>query len=175
MKESTLEAIRLEHRKLSKMIEAFENSKRTRKMCISAANILMEECEHYAGVILNKDGELSHHLILLPGEAIEINWSEAVQWARKIGGELPEPNEHALLYANLRNHFEHNYEELDYWTAMERPQYKEYAYTQNFATGDQVYDDKDASKRARAIRRVAIPKSEQSQHNPPTGEENNDE
>lgn len=33
----------------------------------------LNEGEHYAGLILGKDGEADYHLILLPGEANDIN------------------------------------------------------------------------------------------------------
>ena len=53
--------------------------------------------EHYAGVILGKDGTPNYHLILLPGDENEITWEKAEEWATSINGELPTRREQALL------------------------------------------------------------------------------
>ena len=76
-------------------------------------NIAQSIAEHlkagelYAGIILGKDGQPDHHLILLPGEpAKRLSWDRAVKWATKNGGELPTRREQSLLFANLKEEFE---------------------------------------------------------------------
>ena len=41
----------------------------------------LSDGEHYAGVILGKDGKPDHHLVLLPGEAEDVSWSAAQAWS----------------------------------------------------------------------------------------------
>lgn len=47
----------------------------------------LSEGEIYVGLIVGKDGEPSHHLVLLPGQADDITWDKAMEWAAKQGGE----------------------------------------------------------------------------------------
>jgi hypothetical protein len=115
------------------------------------AGIELQLGERYAGVLLNEDGTPSHHLVLLPGDADDITWSAAVEWAKAAGGELPTRREQALLFANAKSAFE----EAWYWSGQE---YEEpggsYAWYQDFGYGVQYYLHKGYEGRARAIRRV---------------------
>ena len=36
---------------------------------------MLKAGEQYAGIILGKNGDPDHHLILLPGEADSVNWN----------------------------------------------------------------------------------------------------
>ena len=58
--------------------------------------------EVYAGIILGKNGDPDHHLVLLPGALHDVNWTDATRWAESIGGELPTRREQALLFANTK-------------------------------------------------------------------------
>ena len=123
---------------------------------IFLASVLKPE-EHYAGIILGKDGEPDHHLILLAGEAESVNWAQAKDFAAKAGGELPTRREQSLLFANLKEQFQPRW----YWSGEQRASGSGYAWIQDFDSGDQnsfhkyTYH-KNSNYRARAVRRLVI-------------------
>lgn len=106
--------------------------------------------EHYAGIILGKDGRPDHHVVLLPGEAQEVSWWAASEWARSTGGELPSRRELSLLYANLREQFER----LWYWSSEPQEPRAHLVWGQNFTSGIQTMYGRPFRGRARAIRRL---------------------
>lgn len=108
--------------------------------------------EQYAGLILGKEGKPDHHLVLLPGEAQEVSWSAAREWATEVGGELPTRRELALLYANLREHFER----LWYWSNEPQEPRAQLVWGQNFTSGIQTMYGRPFRGRARAVRRLPI-------------------
>jgi hypothetical protein len=113
---------------------------------------ILKQGEHYAGIILGKDGAPDHHLILLPDEAIDINWENAKKFAAKAGGELPDRREQLLLFANLKEHFKGRW----YWSGEQHASYSRYAWDQNFLNGIQYNSTKSCEGCARAVRRIAI-------------------
>lgn len=150
MSEVTLDEIKATQTKLDKMIKQFE-AQATTAYLFQEAEIKLHYGEHYTGIILGKDGEPNHHLILLPGEAESITWEDAKAWASEVGGELPSRREQALLYANLKEQFKPNW----YWSS-EQHSNSVYACCQYFDDGNQ--DDTDTSSKlsARAVRRLVI-------------------
>ena len=108
--------------------------------------------EHYAGVILGKDGAPNHHLILLPGDENEITWDKAKEWAASINGELPTRREQALLYANLPEQFEKTW----YWSSEQSASGSNCAWFQIFSVGHQYDGHKGHELRARAVRRLTF-------------------
>jgi hypothetical protein len=106
--------------------------------------------EQYAGLILGKDGKPDHHLVLLPGEAQEVSWTMAREWAQGNGGELPTRRELALLYANLREHFERVW----YWSCEPQEPRAQLVWGQNFTSGIQTMYGRPFRGRARAVRRL---------------------
>src|SRR3989337_1055902 len=118
---------------------------------IFLASVLKPE-EHYAGIILGKDGEPDHHLILLAGEAESVNWAQAKDFAAKAGGELPTRREQSLLFANLKEQFQPRW----YWSGEQHASYSACAWIQIFVSGHQIYSHKDGGYRARAVRRLVI-------------------
>lgn len=108
--------------------------------------------ESWAGVLLNEDGTPSHHVILLPGEAEGINWNKAVEWAKKIGGELPTRREQSLLYANCKLQFKGEW----YWSGEQHAALSDDAWSQGFDGGNQSYLSKSFEASARAVRRLVI-------------------
>src|SRR3990172_1396299 len=118
---------------------------------IFLASVLKPE-EHYAGIILGKDGEPDHHLILLAGEAESVNWAQAKDFAAKAGGELPTRREQSLLFANLKEQFQPRW----YWSGEQHASYSGYAWVQYFSDGDQDGYLKSNDYRARAVRRLVI-------------------
>lgn len=63
----TIEDIKAAQENLSKMIDKFEQQQKQKKQNIKFGDVQLQENEKYAGVILNENGEPSHHLILLGG------------------------------------------------------------------------------------------------------------
>lgn len=112
----------------------------------------LKDGEQYAGLILGKEGKPDHHLVLLPGEAQEVSWSAAREWAHDTGGELPTRRELALLYANLREHFERVW----YWSSEPQEPRAQLVWGQNFTSGIQTMYGRPFRGRARAIRRLIV-------------------
>ncbi|NMV37206.1 DUF1566 domain-containing protein [Ralstonia insidiosa] len=144
----TLEAIKAEHTKIGEMIAIFEKQAPTEHH-IAAATIPLAAGERFAGPILNDDGTLSHYVILLPGEAEEVNWADACKWAEEKGGVLPDRSEQSLLYTNLKAEFQ----EAWYWSGQAHERESGWAWFQHFGDGTQTCDDRHDELRARAVRR----------------------
>ncbi len=118
---------------------------------VPAATITLNEKERYAGIVLNKDGLPSHHLILLPQKPKkELTWEKAKEWAASIVGELPSRQEQSLLFANLKDQFESDW----YWS--NEAYGASSAWIQDFDDGYQGYGSVDDYHRARAVRRLPI-------------------
>ncbi len=90
-------------------------------------------------------------LVLLPG-TFTGKWADAIAWAKKLGGELPNRHDGIVLFDNLKKEFEASW----YWTAVVHPSDADCAFIQGFAYGTQGNAHKDGGYRARAVRRVAI-------------------
>ncbi len=150
----TLESIKAEQTKLAELIANFEKQAITRAEFHFPETIIeLAPGEHYAGLIISRDGEPSHHLILLPGDAKGLNWTDAKAWATGQGGELPTRREQSLLFANLKDEFERAW----YWSCEAYEQDTASAWCQNFSTGSQVSLHKSLNHcRARAVRRLII-------------------
>ena len=153
----TLESIKAEHARLAEMIAAFEAQANTPES-IHFPELLLElnPGERYAGLILGKDGDPSYHLVLLPGQADDITWEKAMEWAGKQGGEyvasLPTRREQALLSANLKEEFE----ERAYWSCEAHESESGWAWYQSFLIGGQISNHRLNELRARAVRRLVI-------------------
>lgn len=113
---------------------------------------ILKAGEEYAGIILGKNGDPNHHLILLPGEAGSVNWKNAKEFAAKAGGELPTRRELSLLCANLKDRFK----ETGYWSGEQHADHADLVWFQYFTSGGQYGGFKHYALRARAVRRVAI-------------------
>ena len=152
----TLESIKAEHAKLADLIAAFEKQQEPSALYFPEATINLAPGEHYAGIITGKDGEPSYHLVLLPGQADDITWDKAMEWASKQGGDsvasLPTRREQALLYANLKDEFE----ERAYWSCEAHESESGWAWFQYFQSGGQFITPQTLELRARAVRRVPI-------------------
>jgi hypothetical protein len=112
----------------------------------------LKEGEFYAGLILGKDGAPDHHVILLPGDAQDITWSGARQWAVMAGGDLPTRRELALLIANLREQFG----KVWYWSSEQSEARSQLVWGQNFSSGIQTMYGRQFHGRGRAVRRVPV-------------------
>jgi hypothetical protein len=111
----------------------------------------LNEGEIYAGAIIAPDGT-GHHVILLPGAVKHKNWDTAMEWAKSIGGDLPDRVEQALLFKHLKDRFEHDW----HWSNTQHASYSDYAWDQDCSYGYQHVNDKSSEGCARAVRRIAI-------------------
>lgn len=108
----------------------------------------LQEGERYAGVIINEDGTLSHHLILLPKQPTKrLTWDEAVALAQD---DLPTRQEQALLFANCKDAFEPAW----YWSSEQYAGDASDAWLQHFDDGYQTINGKGYKGHVRAVRRV---------------------
>lgn len=114
--------------------------------------IIIADDERYIGTIISADGSRNHHLILLPGDADEANWETQMNWAKNIGGELPDRVESALLFATMKDEFKADW----YWTREPHASDASYAWYQLFGNGIQTYGRAASTRRARAVRRLPI-------------------
>ena len=147
----TLEAIEAAQTKIGEMIAAFKAQKPSLYV-VPGGPIQLMPGEEYAGIVLDQDGNPSHHLILLPGEKKSISWDKAMKWAKGLGGELPTRQEQALLYANLKRCFKSAW----YWSCEQPAADSGYAWCQYFYDGGQNYITLADELRARAVRRLTI-------------------
>jgi len=111
----------------------------------------LREGESYGGPVF-KDGAITYHLILLPGDNDGADQATQIAWAASIGGELPTIEEYAVLYANCKSQFERDW----YWSATQHAGDSGVAWIQNFGLGGQNWGRKSYDYRARAIRRLPI-------------------
>lgn len=146
----TLEAVQKKQAELAAMIEQLKACP-AKLFIIPEVEIEVLPGERYAGVVLDADGFVLHHLILLPGVAEGVSWPAAKAWAVKVGGELPTRQEQALLYANLKAEFQLTW----YWSGQEYEGDGSYAWLQSFGYGSQDSVHKSYEGRARAVRRFA--------------------
>jgi hypothetical protein len=110
----------------------------------------LRDGELYAGLILGKNGD-GHHLVLLPGDAVDVSWPAAREWAIGLGGELPTRRELSLLFANLREQFERAW----YWSSEPHETRAQLVWGQNFASGIQTVYGRPFRGHARAVRRLS--------------------
>ena len=154
----TLESIKAEQTKLAFMINELEAQTAAKREQIHFPEVLIDlsHGEHYAGLIVGKDGEPSYHLVLLPGEAEEVTFAHAKEWAAQQGGEyeasLPTRREQALLYANLKEQFQFAW----CWSGEEASASAGWAWYQSFDYGYQGSYLQLNQLRARAVRRLII-------------------
>ena len=95
-------------------------------------------------------GQAPYHLILLPEHPEdEMTHQAATEWARSIGGELPNRAEQALMFAHNSVQFYRDW----YWSNTLHESYPGYAWCQNFGSGSQYDGSRYGKLRARAVRR----------------------
>ncbi|WP_233807120.1 DUF1566 domain-containing protein [Paraburkholderia sp. HP33-1] len=111
----------------------------------------LAEGEVYVGATGNKDGYL-YHVILLPGDREPASWTAQLDWAKSIGGDLPNCEEMPMLFANFRDRFK----EEHYWSNQEDPHFIEWARSYFFRYGTESRLPINGEFRARAVRRLPI-------------------
>ncbi|MFD1558305.1 DUF1566 domain-containing protein [Paraburkholderia silviterrae] len=112
----------------------------------------LSEGEVYVGAIGDKNGDY-YHVILLPGDHECDTHAGANDWAKSIGGDLPNRIEQSMLWANYRDQFKQDW----YWSNETYHRNDAYAWYQIFFDGSQSYRHRDnVDCRARAVRRLPI-------------------
>ena len=111
----------------------------------------LAEGEIYVGCIGDASGNL-HHVILLPGDNDDATHEAQLEWAKSIGGDLPNRIELAMLWANHRDQFKKDW----YWSNEIHHSDSGWAWYQNFDYGDQYDSCRRNELRARAVRRLPI-------------------
>lgn len=107
--------------------------------------------EHYAGVILDAQGQVQHHLVLLAAvPTARLNWQDAMAWAESVGGTLPTRQEQSLLFANCQEQFKAEW----YWSGEQDG--ASFAWSCDFGYGYQYYDLKSYEGCARAVRLIPL-------------------
>ena len=149
----TLEAVKARQDELAAMIEqltAATSSKPTWPY-VPEVEIELQPGERYAGAVLDADGKVQHHLVLMPQRPDgKLNWQAAMEWAESIGGAIPTRQEQALLYANCKPHLT----PVWHWSSETHEDGASYAWLCNFLNGYQNDTRKSYGGSAVAVRRV---------------------
>ena len=112
--------------------------------------------ETYIGAIGDKNGD-AYHLVLLAGDNDPAQHSAQLEWAKSIGGDLPNKLEAAMLFAHAKGDFKPDW----YWTSETfidpyDPKDDGWAWCQDFCTGSQRSYHKNTKLCARSVRRVPV-------------------
>jgi len=92
------------------------------------------------------------HTILMPGESKDLKHQDAMAWAKKQGGDLPDRVEQAMLFRDHRKLFQ----QRAYWSNTTNAGFSGDAWGQGFHDGGQHYWSKGNELLARAVRRETI-------------------
>ena len=107
--------------------------------------------EHYAGAVLDANGQHRAHLVLMAAKPEgDLTWQAAMEWAEEVGGALPTRQEQALLFANCKPHLQPCW----HWSCEEYEGDASYAWGCHFDDGYQNSDPKSYEGGAVAVRRV---------------------
>ena len=118
---------------------------------LPAATIELRPGERYSGAVLDQDGNVKHHLILLPDRpAARVCWQDAMAWAESVDGQLPDRQEQALLFANCKPHLQKTW----HWSSETHEEDASYAWYCCFDDGFQNYYHKSYEGSAVAVRRL---------------------
>lgn len=151
MNQLTLDAIKAEHAKVAEMIAAFEaQAKIESAFLVSVPAPKPNPGELWLGAVIT--GKKMEHIYLLPGDNDGASWQEQMDWAKSIGGDLPNRVEQAMLYAHMKEQFK----EEAYWSNEKHVSDSDYAWFQLFTDGYQTSYIKYDKLRARAVRRSEI-------------------
>lgn len=123
----------------------------TTTLQIPAITIELHPGERYAGPVLDAEGRVKHHLVLLPHRPeSRLNWDATKAWATSVGGELPDQQEQALLFANCEPHLQPGW----HWSCQEDEEDASYAWSCHFDLGSQGNNHKSFEGSAVAVRRL---------------------
>lgn len=104
----------------------------------------------FAGLTTTKDGRHCAVILLADKPADDLSWKKAMNWAEKLGAELPTRTVAAMLFANLKDQFEERW----HWTSEAFD--GSCAWGQGFLSGYQLGLHKSYGGRARAVRLIQL-------------------
>ena len=117
---------------------------------VTAPAIELQPGEHYAGVVLDTEGKVMHHLVLMAQKPTgKLSWQDAMDWATSAGGHLPTRQEQALLYANCKPHLQSDW----HWSCESHEEDASSAWDCHFCDGHQFGSRKSYEGAAVAVRR----------------------
>ena len=149
----TLEQIQAKQTELASMIAQLLATPKQTPTTIEIVedSIDLAPGEHYAGAILDANGQHMHHLVLMAAQpSKDLAWSAALEWAEQAGGALPTRQEQALLFANCKPHLQPRW----HWSCEEHESEASYAWICYFGYGSQDFSHKSYEGGAVAVRRV---------------------
>lgn len=112
----------------------------------------LAEGETYVATLFDAANGKGYHLILLPGDNDDATHESQLEWAKSIGGDLPNRIEQAMLWANHRDQFKKDW----YWSNEIHHSESGWAWYQYFGYGGQNNIYRTTELRARAVRRLVI-------------------
>ena len=109
MTEVTLELVQAKQAELAQLVASLQQraiaAPPSVLLSVPAIDIELQAGEHYAGAVLDDDGAIVHHLVLMAAKpSTSLVWQAALEWAEQVGGALPTRQEQALLFANCKPH-----------------------------------------------------------------------
>jgi len=103
----------------------------------------------FAGITTHKDG--THcAVVLLPEQCEKLTWEKAMNWAEKLGGELPSRPVAAMLFANVKRLLKPTW----HWTSEEDD--ASYAWNCHFDDGHQLSHHKSFEGAAVLVRLIPL-------------------
>lgn len=151
MQPVTLQTIQAKQTELAMMIMQFKDQQESREIDILDCTITLQPGEHYAGAVLDTDGEHLHHLVLMADVPdSKLAWQSAMDWATSVGGALPTRQEQALLFANCNPHLKPAWP----WSSETHAADASSAWVCYFDNGGQYDYSKSCEGSAVAVRRV---------------------
>ena len=140
-----------QHTQLAEMIKKLAEQAKPTTLAFDEFEIELFPGERYAGAVLDADGKLLHHLVLLASKPdAKLNWADAMAWAQRAGGSLPNRQEQALLFANCKPHLAGEW----HWSSETHADDASYAWSCSFGDGFQGGSHKSYERSAVAVRRV---------------------
>ena len=149
----TIELIQAKQTELATMIaQLLATPVQTTTIYVEEETFDLAPGEHYAGAVLDSNGQHMHHLVLMAAKPEgDLNWTAALEWAEAEGGALPTRQEQALLFANCKPHLQAGW----HWSCEEHESDASYAWDCHFTYGNQNnYGLKSYEGGAVAVRRV---------------------
>jgi hypothetical protein len=152
MSDITLEAVEAKQTELAQMIAKLRaGAAAATVLSIAAVSIELQPGERYAGAVLDADGKVMHHLVLLAAKPDgDLDWKAAMAWAAGVGGSLPTRQEQALLFANCKAQIEPRW----HWSSETYEANASFAWNCDFDDGYQGNNGKSYEGCARAVRRL---------------------
>ena len=121
--------------------------------CTCSATTDLPPGARHAGQVLNEAGQPTHQLVLLPQRPDKrLNWDDAKAWAASVGGDLPSPQEQALLFTNCRDALPMTW----CWSNKEHEKDASFAVDCHFNNGSTKFAVKGYLNSAVAVIRIAL-------------------